>query len=279
MIDDFSKYNFFYVNGCSHTEGGGLEEPEIKENSVIPIYEKKYGIKWNNRKEINYGKRLEEIIKIKCINDAKSGGGVDRVVRTTHDFILENWKDKDKFFIILEKPDSSRSDVFYTKNKKYYIVNSIPEKNKNLKFGNATIEYFNKKYKEDIKNLEIFENWFNNHYDFEEKSLQDEKLFLGLYSFCKLHSIKIFIMQPNSIIFNDCFNEEDIVKFSKLNRFDSIDVWCYKNKMTISDELNGIIVDFHPGYFGHIEYAKQLAKFLGWGGEYPDYPSYKKTLL
>ena len=41
---NFSKYKFFYVNGCSYTEGGGLEEPSIRGDSVIPHYEKKYGV-------------------------------------------------------------------------------------------------------------------------------------------------------------------------------------------------------------------------------------------
>jgi hypothetical protein len=275
---NFSKYNFFYVNGCSHTEGGGLEESKIKIDSVIPLYEKEYGITWNNRQDVNFGKRLEEIIGVKCINDAKSGGGVDRVVRTTYDFIFENWNDKNKFFIILEKPDSSRSDVYYTKNKKYFIVNSNMQKNKKLKFAYATQEYYNKKHTENIEDLQIFENWFMNHYDFEEKSLQDEKAFLGLYSFCKLNSIKIFIMQPNSIIFNDCFDVDDIINFSNAKNC-GIDNWCLKNKMTITDELKGMVTDYHPGYFGHIEYAKNLAEFLGWNGSYPEYPRYKKNLL
>lgn len=264
MIEDFSKYKFFYVNGCSHSEGGGLEEPKIRRDSVIPIYEKKYGITWNNRKEVNFGKRLEQIIGIKCINEASCGGGVDRVIRMAYDFIFKNWQDKDKFFLILEKPDSPRSEVFYTKKNKYFIVNSKAENNNKFSFENATIEYYNKKYASDVETLNVFENWFNNHFSFEEKTLQDEKAFLGLYSFCKLHSIKIFIMQPNNCIFVNCFDKNDIIKFSKIKGPDSIDNWCYQNKMTITDELNGEAYDSHPGYFGHIEYAKEVAKFIGW---------------
>jgi hypothetical protein len=274
MIKYFGKYKFFYVNGCSHTEGGGLEEENISMGSVIPKYKTLYGISWKNRTEVNYGKRLEEIIGIKCINDALSGSGIDRVVRTTYDFILKNWKDKDKFFIILEKPDSSRSDVFYTKTNKYYIVNSNFRNQSKLEFLNATIEYYNKKYPEDIETFSVFQNWFNNHYSFEEKLMQDEKSFIGLYSFCKLHSIKVYIMESNNVLFNDCFEKEDIIKFSNDNNSDTIHNWCFDNKMTIADELNNLSNDLHPGYFGHMEYAKKLSKFLGWGGEYPNWPDY-----
>jgi hypothetical protein len=38
-----------------------------------------------------------------------------------------------------------------------------------------------------------------------------------------------------------------------------------RNKLTITDELKGELTgyeDLHPGYFGHIEYAKELAKYL-----------------
>jgi hypothetical protein len=34
---DLSKYKYFYVNGSSYCEGGGLEEPEIRDDSVIQI--------------------------------------------------------------------------------------------------------------------------------------------------------------------------------------------------------------------------------------------------
>ena len=278
MIEDFKKYKFFYVNGSSFTEGGGLEEQEIKINSVIPMYEKKYGITWKYRNKVNFGKRLEEIIGINCINEAKSGSGVDRLVRTTYDFIFKNWKHKDEFFIILEKPDASRSDVFYTKTNKYYVVNSTYKKNsKKLEFENATREYFNKKYITDVEDLKIFENWFKNHYNFQKKILQDDRAFIGLYSFCKLHSIKIFVMQKTDCLFIDCFENADIINFENKKTIDSIDNWCYKNKMTIRDEIGHN--DNHPGYFGHIEYAKKLANFLGWDGEYPMYPTIKKEII
>ena len=273
---DFSKYKYFYVNGCSHTEGGGLEEPKIKKNSVIPIYEKKYAITWKNRKEINFGKRLEEIIGIKCINDAKSGSGVDRMVRTTYEFINNHWKEKDNFFIILERPDETHSEVFYNELNEYVIVNSVYD---DKTFQSAAVDYYNPKYVKTENDLyELFKNWFKNHYNFTEKFKNDEKAFVGLYSFCKVNNIKIFIMSKNFHYFVDTFDEEDLIKFD--NKYPA-DIWNFatNNKLTISDETDGEYMDGHPGYFGHIEYAKRLANFLGWDGKYPEYPIYKRKII
>ena len=100
---DFTKYKYFYVNGSSHVEGGGLEEMSLVKNSVIPFYEKKYNVSWKTRKDVNFGTRLSEIINVKCINEAKCGGGPERVIRMTYEFIYNNWKDRNNFFIILEK--------------------------------------------------------------------------------------------------------------------------------------------------------------------------------
>jgi hypothetical protein len=259
---NFKKYKYFYVNGCSHSQGGGLEEPSIHHKSVRPIYEELYGVTWENRSEVNYGKRLSDIIGVRCINESESGSGVDRMVRKTYDFIYKNWGERDKFFIILEVPDSSRSEVLYAPTKEYFIVNShYCEQKDNFKFISATREYNNVKYSNsDFEKQEFFKTWFNNHFDCEEKLKSDEKLFIGLYSFCKLNGIKIFVMDTTFI--TECFDKKDVLDFDNMGYGYDLHRWCEKNKMTICDETNGRSHDGHPGYFGHIEYAKKLAEYL-----------------
>jgi hypothetical protein len=274
----FSKYKYFYVNGCSHSEGGGLEEPNIKSLSPVPIYEKLYGITWGNRKEVNYGKRLSDIIGVPCINESMSGSGVDRIVRKTYDFIYENWEERDKFFIILEVPDPSRSDVLYSPTKEYFIVNSIYDaKINDFKFSYATREYFNLNYLNADKEMQgTFNKWFDNHYDHVEKLKSDERSFIGLYSFCKLNGIKIFVM--NTTFINECFDKKDILNFDNTGGNYDLLNWCVINKMTVYDETKGEINDMHPGYYGHIEYAKKVAKYMGWAGEYKIIENKKKLI-
>lgn len=284
MIDDFSKYKFFYINGCSHIEGGGLEEPQRSNISPLSYYKKNYNVYWKSRKDVNVGTRLSQIIGIDCINEAKCGGGPERVVRMTYEFINKNWEDRDKFFIILEKPNSIRFEVFY--NNEYYIGNTIYNyETKQTSFGFVTRDYWEKKiYKEDASHQTLFKSYYDNFFNHAENVKKNDFAFTGLYSFCKRNNIKIFLMMQNDYFFNDNYESDDIILFEK-DKLSDIATFCRENKLTITDETDYVHKDFHPGYFGHIEYAKKLAQHIGWNGDFPDFPNYydfkknKQTLI
>jgi hypothetical protein len=260
----YKGYDLIYVNGCSHCQGGGLEEPAIRGDSIRPVYEKKYGVSWKDRVEINFANRLSELIGIPYINEAESGGGTDRVVRMTYNFLLENWSKRNKILLILEKPDASRSEVYFNKTESYYIVNSWHDGvKKTNQFNSATRAYFNRELeREDALDRGQFEKWFDNHFDIKEHWLKVEREFVGLYSFCKQNDISIKVMTGNDVYFKDCFHKDDIIKFKENNRNYDIATWCHDNKKTIKHEIEGYSNDGHPGYFGHIEYAKLLKEFL-----------------
>lgn len=260
----YKGYELLYVNGCSHCQGGGLEEPQIRGESVLPIYERMYGVKWKNREEVNFANRLSELIGIPYINEAESGGGTDRVVRMAYDFILDNWKNKNKLLLILEKPDASRSELYFNKTESYYIVNSWYDGvNETNEFSSASRGYFNKELeREDSLHNGYFSKWFTNHFNMKENWKKVEREFVGLYSFCKQNGIGIKVMTGNDVYFKDCFEWNDIIKFSEDRKNYDIATWCYDNGKTIRDEIKGFSTDGHPGYFGHIEYAKLLKNFL-----------------
>lgn len=278
---DFEKYKYFYINGGSTIEGGGLEEESAKNKSVIPVYEKLYNVSWNNRTEVNCGTRLSSILGIKCFNESICGGGPERVVRMTYEFIHKNWSERDRFFIMLEKPDSGRYELIYKK--EYYVCNTIQYDDKDYKdFSFATRDYFvRSKYNKDKENQKIFSDYHYNFFDLEYRMKKMDFEYSGLYSFCKRNNIKIFLMMTNDFYFNENYDEEDIVRFEK-NKLSDILTYCKENNLIITDETNKIYPDFHPGFFGHIEYAKKLAQFLGWTGPYPDLPNYyelKKLII
>ena len=268
-----NKYKYFYVNGCSFSEGGGLEEPELWDKyqntnsyrGFMPTYKKYYNVSWKSRKYVNWGYRLSKIIDVKCINESLSGSGPDRVIRMAYDFLYKYWKIKDKIFLLLELPGADRTEVFYTKTGKYYVVNSKFDNDNNCKFIHATRDYWPKKqshYIEDNDTTEIFKTWFESHFNLEEQIKQIDKDIVGLYSFCTMNNIPIYLM--DNIPDNQIISWDDNIDQSHI--IESVQDWCTNNKMSIDDEIGKYhdeYTDGHPGYFGHIEYAKYIAKELG----------------
>ena len=78
------KFERIYINGSSLSCGGSLEV-----NSQFYKYytENLNQNKWNSEKEVSYGNLLANKLGIECINDSKQGGGLDRLIRKTFDYI------------------------------------------------------------------------------------------------------------------------------------------------------------------------------------------------
>lgn len=279
-MNTYKGYNLFYVNGSSHSAGGGLEDasmfsPNVKSkayylnHTLVTWYEKKYNVTWDSKSKVNFGHRLSEIIKIPCINESANGGGPERVVRMTYQFIEKNWQNRDKIFLILEKPEHFfRLDLYNSKSKEYFIVNyqEKPDKPK-YKLEYATPDYLrNDNYIHELQS--IFQDYLNHHHDNDEHGKKVDRAFIGLYTFCKQNNISIKLMSPigeipnSTEIYRSTMDKKDIINlsFSKDYVDGHIQHWCANNKMRISDEIG--FPDDHPGYFGHFEYAILLKKWL-----------------
>ena len=173
--------------------------------------------------------------------------------------------DKDKFFIILELPDFGRYELFYNKYNEHYLVNFRYPKRKEVIFDYATRNYFHntfKKRKQDEVEQDVFKEFFERHFDTKEHMINEDKALLGLYSFCKVNDIKLFLDRKELNFFDENLITDNVCPFG------SIYSWSISNELLISDDMEKIgftdYTDGHPGYFGHIEYAKELAKWLGW---------------
>lgn len=249
-MSSYKGYDFFYVNGSSHSIGGGFEshqEMGYFSEEMFQYYKKHYNITWKSCKDVNYATRLSKLLNIDVYNEATQGGGLDRVVRLTYDFIERNWNERHKFFIILETPDDTRVDIYYKPEKKYFVANF---NNKESFF--ATPSYFPRpadleKYQPD------FQIYFEKFYDGREHHYNNERKIAGLYSFCKRENIAIKFM--SGIRHYRIFDENDIMGGYRSDEFDIIN-WCINNKKQIKHETNFEITDGHPGYFAHIEYAQ-----------------------
>ena len=76
-----------------------------------------------------------------------------------------------------------------------------------------------------------------------------------------MNNIKIFILGKNDFYMNNTYDKDDIMTYEDGQSM-CIENFAQRNKLTITDELDGVVNDFHPGYFGHIEYANQIYNFI-----------------
>lgn len=250
-------YDFFYTNGSSHTKGGGFETRDVEgffHEEMKNYYETHYNVSWKSCDDVNYATRLSELIGIKVYNEAVQGGGLDRVIRKTYDFIDSNWSDRHRFFIILETPDASRIDLYYKPIKNYLIVN---DDNNGSLYG--TTSYFPKpkhvdEYQDDMR------LYCDKFYDHREHHISNERKLVGLYSFCKRENIAIKLMSGFRH-HSETYNQSDVLSRNNTDEYDIIE-WCIQNKKQIKHETNFEVIDGHPGYFAHIEYANIWKNWL-----------------
>jgi hypothetical protein len=258
MSTNYKGYDYFYVNGSSHTKGGGFEGPDTKTwtwELMAPYYKEHYGVEWTGCDEVNWGTRLSELIGIPCHNHSMQGGGLDRVIRKTYEFIESNWQNRHRFFIILETPGPDRIDVYYNPWREYFLMNDDYDTG----FKYATPNYFPEP--EGVENLqEEFRHYYDKFHNRLEHFKSNERNLTGLYSFCKRAKIPIKIMQGDRSHYAEYYDAIDIISppDNSLNLID----WCARNQRQIKHETNFEVIDGHPGYFAHIEYAKLLKEWL-----------------
>lgn len=255
------QYEFFYTNGSSHTKGGGFEEPKIRPTStVMDSYNKKYGVTWKNRDEVNWATRLANNLQIGVVNEAECGGGLFRGVRMAYKFIEENMSSIGKFFILLEVPEGIRLDIYFKPKDSYYIVNVDGDK---LLW--ATQSYFSFSEESDRETQEYFSRYLNLHTDWTQLLHQQYTTLAGFYSYCKMLDVPIKLLNnesfSNNILWNICKCKAFDCKCQyKADMVTSPIGFATQNKCCIWDEVDEN--DGHPGYFGHIKYAKFLKYWL-----------------
>jgi hypothetical protein len=271
------KFKLAYFNGCSFTQGGGLETSldvdwnELDKDGiekplddgrrdVLRIYKETYGIPyWKTRLDVAYPSIFADISKIQTINDAQSGGGIERIIRTTYDFISENWEDRDKILLILELADFTRLEFYSNTFNQYTLFNYTihPEKNIIDEWFNCR-DYAKRTYSDD-----------NNHLKpilapFVKECLNPKQIFqkltrelLTFLSFLKLNGITFYITEDLNY---ELIGMKEFIFSEYVLPMGSPYVWAQNNRGRIVDEVT--IEDVHPGVLGHRGYAKELASYL-----------------
>jgi len=232
------KFKLLYTNGSSHTKGGGLEEPKRRyDDSCLPLYEKKYGVTWNDRDEINWPARLSNLMNVSLVNEAECGGGLMRIIRMTQDFIHKNWGQRDELLIILEIPGGIRGDFWFEPLNSYMILNSNLDTDDDTIFISSTREYHPLKHSK-IKEEKSYENYYEtylyNFYNHDNEIKNSYQNLISLYSFCKCNNIEIVFQG----LLNEFKTMPTINIIDKADVFgEQIDEFTQRKQMMISNEV------------------------------------------
>ncbi len=287
-----SKFSQIYINGSSLSCAGALEY----QSAAWRYYTTELDIKsWTNQKELSYGNILGNMLNLKIINEAKEGGGLDRLIRKTYDFISERTLEElSQTLFVFDIPlQPARFEVFSRKHNDWFVV-SI-----SYNSGEDANEYspievsrdwekwlsnlsFSRDYGDPSKNLvlselkehdEFLNKMIDYYYDY---NVQAKRLLRELTMFyCFLDKMKINYFRDNnetifagSINFADRNNTVELTKKLKLfehsneNVISCPTIWhlSEKKKWRITDETP--VSDCHLGYYGNKKYAEYLYEKL-----------------
>jgi hypothetical protein len=261
------NYKTIYVNGSSLSAGGGLELSDIKKK-----YKELHNVEYENEKLVTYGKYVADYFGCEFINDAKSGSGVSRLVRTTYEHIKKiGIKNAKKTLFIFEIQDPTfRIDLYSDKIKDYITVNVSYDGSENeitsINVRDVTTKnktYYNQDYfKGDFTNeIKDYLQKFHNPIEYIEKCKGE---IAGLFSFLEENEINYFYMfdQGSLISKFEYFYKKIEHKKIDIDKKRSINDFCGDRNLTISGELKNYTRDVHPGYFGNKLFGESLITFI-----------------
>jgi hypothetical protein len=258
--------DFLYINGCSHTAGGGLYENSIKDE-----YKKLYNLEWGNEREITYSRYVADYFNLKRIDDSQCGSGAPRLIRKTFEYIdevgIENAKKS--LFLLQINGSINRVEIFCKEINDYVIVDIVYNDDGSFRFFDVVekwshtekkypYNFFDGKIKEEISNI------LKDYHDpfVYQKKIQHE--LLGLFSFLDKYEIEYFYFPDDKYCLGNFanMNHNPDKHHVRIGNSSSCHEWTTQNNLTIKDELNGFTQDFHPGYYGHKKYSHELIMFL-----------------
>lgn len=275
MIKD--RFKIAYFNGCSFTQGGGLEtindvdwnerdengfEKDLKDGrrDVLKIYNEIYGMPyWNSRLDVAYPSIFANITHLETINDSQSGGGIERLIRTTQDFVSDNWDIKNKIILVLELTDFQRLELYSNTYEKYILFNyNINHLTNKIDEWFSCRDYANRVHSDDNNYLTPILK------PFVQECLNPKQIFqkltrdlVNFLSFLQLNGIEFFITEELNY---EMIGIKEKLFSERVLPIGSSYQWAQNNKGRIIDEVP--IEDVHPGVLGHRGYAKELVSYL-----------------
>jgi hypothetical protein len=279
------KKKYLYANGSSVTAGGGFEPMQHRQD-VRTLYIQK-GINLpETQLECSYPFFVAEKLNLKVINDAKNGSGIDRLIRTSIDWIMNN-EDKLEETIFLFEPQfgirldwyvrewgeygvlnthrNEKNEYPSTLVKSWYIDNWEEQNKWNEKYKPAIDGYLlnffdeDKQYQLELKRLVMFVEFLNSRkmdYLISLPTHMDAK-FLQQFEKIVPRKSNLFFKLKEYIDVPNPANHMQHVHFGN-----NLNVWqyaVYKN-LLISDEIEHN--DNHIGYEGNKIVADLVVDYI-----------------
>lgn len=256
-----NKKFYLYTNGTSVTAGGGFEEYEYR-TDVRNAYSKKQIELPKLQLECSYPFYIANELNVKLINDAKSGSGVGRLVRTTYNWINKNkHKIKDTLFL-LEFQLGVRIDFYMSEYNDYLVLNAHLSDDNEIhwtlvkewfKQDKGEVNLINEKYKEKIETY-LYNFW--NILEQERRDRMETELLIGYMDSLKLDYIVSIDYNTSSLM------EKIIYSKSVKNILDGATILQYANhnKLIIYDEVD--VNDNHISYTGNQLIGKKIGEYI-----------------
>lgn len=254
------KFDTIYVNGCSHTAGGGLYDDGTKE-----LYKEIYNLEWNTERDVNYPRLLSNYFNCELIDESRCGSGAPRLVRKTFEYIFNVGLEKAKktLFIFQINTPVHRLEFYCSEINDYLIVNVQYENDGSFKYVTAVDshspnEWINKPKFYEGKITENIKEQLKNYHDPLAYLDKVHNEVIGLFSYLEYHNIEYFFGFDTGNIPKPVNEKRRI----NIGGDDTIIQYCSRKKLTIADDTNNRSIDGHPGYFGHKKYSEKLINFL-----------------
>jgi hypothetical protein len=268
------KFKRIYINGSSLSCGGSLEPNTQAYNHYINT-----GIsKWDNEKEVSYGNVLAKDLGIECVNDAKQGGGLDRIIRKTFDYIDTLTQEEiDTTLFLFDIPlQPSRVEIYSKEFKDFFVMsvydrkwnNNIEGKSINSKISFSRAykkEKLNLSYDQYIKHDSILNTYVDEYYDYEIETKRLLRQLILFYNFLDNKKISYIIDLNDSLFTASGYENNDVFKIynnnyshkTNPNIIQMKSLWQISvyYQWRICDEIKGNN-DSHLGYYGNKKYAE-----------------------
>jgi hypothetical protein len=245
--------NKIYINGGSQCIAAGFIWKDVKK-----IYGER-GVIIENHLEFSYPLFLSKKLNVDLVNEGSPGGSINRMIRTTYDFIFNN--KTDDTLIILEIPPGWR-DEFYSKELGRYVNMTIgnilsPDDKTEVACGHNEKDLH--KIHKDIT------NYFYNFIDYDLELEKNMINLLGFLSYLKLNNIQYLLIDTGDF-HTYLFRKKLPSNYNFVWFHDRYPLafweWININKLTIEHETNGLSNDQHMGIEGNKLLAEKLYKII-----------------